>query len=106
MKVLVYNEEEAIEVSRRLTLLNDAIQISNINYVDKTSAYTFLCTLRDSVCVEKPADNSEVVQILKEVIHDFEYFLTGDKDDLITIAYGCLDKAIDLLEGKGDDVQG
>jgi DNA-directed RNA polymerase subunit RPC12/RpoP len=46
------------------------------------------------------------VQILKEIIHDFEYFLTGDKDDPITIAYDRIGEAVDLLEGKSDDVQG
>jgi hypothetical protein len=106
MKILVNNEEEAVNVARRLTVLCNTIRLSNINYVEQSSAETFLCALRDSVCIEKPVDNSEAVQLLKEAIHDCEYFLTGDEADPITILYDRLGRVIDLLEGESDDIQG
>jgi hypothetical protein len=105
MKILVNNEEEAVNVARRLTVLCNTIRLSSINYVEQSSAETFLCALRDSVCIEKPVDNSEAVQLLKEVIHDCENFLTGDTNDPIAAIYNCLGEILDLLEGKGDDIQ-
>jgi hypothetical protein len=106
MKVLISNEEEAVNVARRLTVLNSTIRLSNINYVEQASAETLLCALRDSICAEKPADNSEAVQLLKEAIHECEYFLTDDEDDPMSVIYDLLGGAVNLLEGKSDDVQG
>jgi hypothetical protein len=60
MKILVSNEEEAVNVARRLTVLNSTIRLSNINYVEQASVETFLCALRDSICVEGTANNSDI----------------------------------------------
>jgi hypothetical protein len=106
MKILVSNEEDAVSIARSLTVLNSTIRLSNINYIEQASAETFLCALRDSVCVERPADNSEAILLLKETIHDCENFLTGDNDDPMAVIYGRLGEISDLLEGKSDDVQG
>lgn len=52
------------------------------------------------------AHNSDIIQLLEAAIHDCEAYLTGDSDDPMAVIYDYLGKALDILEGKDNDIQG